>query len=104
MAKLNVNAGDRVLYQYTPSRGVVIETVAIVTSVKDGKIRIDKNWRTYDEYGNEAEDKDYCSKISVLTKEDEERVKQRKVIQQAYELLQNEITYEQALRIIEILS
>lgn len=81
--------------------------VATVTAViKDKLIRIDKNYRLYDKFGNEVEEKNYGSRISALTNKDIKRIKQNETIKQAYELIQikaREITYEQALKIIEIL-
>ena len=105
MAELNVNVGDKVLYQYSVGE-MVYEMIATVTAViKDKLICIDKNYRLYDMSGNEAESKNYGSKISTLTDADMERIERKETIKQAYELMQikaREMTYEQALRVIDI--
>ena len=106
MQELNVKVGDKVLYQYRVAE-IEYEMVATITAViKDKLIRIDKNYRLYDKFGNEVKEKDYGSKISCLTDEDIKRIEQKEAIKQAYELMQikaREITYEQALKIIEVL-
>lgn len=80
MQELNVEVGDKVIYQYRVAE-IQYEMIATVTSVIKGKlIRIDKNYRLYDKFGNEVEEKNYGSRISILKDKDIKRIEQKEAI------------------------
>ncbi len=106
---LNVKAGDKLLYRwgYIYNR---VEKIATVTKVTPtGRIRIDCCNTQFDKYGHEMgkRDKWSCSSsVSIPTGEDYRRIKENGAKSKALSLIERinkqNITYEQALKIIEI--
>jgi hypothetical protein len=103
---LNVNVGDKLILHERTER---IVTVTRITPT--GRIRIDKSDSQFDKYGwemigyNRWRTRNY---LSVPTEDNIERIKKRGTIIRALNLMRattqsNNLTYEQALKIIEIL-
>ncbi len=104
MDELNVKVGDKVLYERRGRERIV--TVTKVTPT--GRIRIDFTDSQFDKYGHQmGGDTWFSSRIRRATPEDIKRIEQKKTILKAYELCQTidakSLSYEKALKIIEIL-
>ena len=105
MDELNVKVGDKVIYEYRGQERIV--TVTKVTPT--GRIRIDFNDRQFNRYGNPIGDREpyFRPHIYEATPNDIKRIEQKEVILKAYELCHTvetkNISYEKALKIIEIL-
>lgn len=109
MEELKVKVGDKLLYTHS-SRGVKREKIVEVTKVTPtGRIRINNDDSQYDKYGEKMGDHNIWtghSCLRKLTEEDYIRIKKNNVIAKAKIVLQNirleDITYEKALKIIEM--
>lgn len=105
MEELNVKAGDKVIYNYRGQERIV--TVTKVTPT--GRIRIDFNDCQFNNLGNQIGNRDAwpCPHIYEATPEDIKRIEQKEVVLKAYDLCHTvetkNISYEKALKIIEIL-
>lgn len=106
--ELNVNVGDEVLYR--PSSYSRIEKISTVTKVTPtGRIRIDKSTNQFDKYGRQMgnvgwEGRDY---IYILTPEKKEELLRKNEISKCicvFEKKKNNLTFEQAVKILEILN
>lgn len=105
---LNVKVGDKLLYHYGFScRTERIATVAKVTPT--GRIRIDCSNSQFDKYGNEMGNKDRWScraYLSIPTEEDYKRINENysksKALWIVSKLNEQNISYEQALKIIDV--
>ena len=110
MEELNVKAGDKVLYTYGYSYNKTEKIVTVTRVTPTGRVRIDFNDCQFDKYGCEMGKKDTWScraHISKLTDEDTKRIKVKYAINKAVSLCEsvnkNNLPYEKALKIIEIL-
>lgn len=110
MAELNVKVGDKVLYSGGYSYNSFEKISEVVKVTPTGRIKIKDSVSQFDKYGNEMGKKDRWtshSRISELTEEDCERVKKNNAIFKAVYLCgkvdKKNMTYEQAVKIIEIL-
>lgn len=110
MEELNVKAGDRVLYCYGYSFNRVEKIVTVTKVTPTGRIRIDYNDCQYNKYGEEMGNKDRwssTSSICQLTEEIEKKMTENNAILKAVSLCEkvnrNNLPYEKALKIIEIL-
>lgn len=109
MEELKVKVGDKLLYTHY-SRGVKREKIVEVIKVTPtGRIRINNDDSQYDKYGEKMGDHSIWtghSYLRKLTEEDYIRIKKNNVIAKAKIVLQNirleDITYEKALKIIEM--
>ena len=108
--ELNVKVGDKLFYRtgYTHNQFERIVTVTKVTPT--GRIRVDYSDKQYDKYGNEMGNRDRwtCRSSLYLPKEEDyERIKVNNAIAKALLLMEKQnkktISYEQAVKIIEIL-
>lgn len=108
--ELKVKVGDKLLYRtgYTYNQVERIVTVTKVTPT--GRIRIDYGDCQYDKYGNEMGKRDRwtCrSSLYIPKGEDFERIKKNRAISKAISLTEKlnkkNLSYEQALKIVEIL-
>lgn len=105
MEKLNVKVGDNVIHEYMGNE--CIATVIKITLT--GKIRIDCSTNQFNQYGAAIgySGQYPCPYIRKATPGDIKRVKQKEVIIKAYYLCHNvgtnDIPYEKALKIIDIL-
>lgn len=104
MDKLNVKVGDKVIYEYMGVERIV--TISKITPT--GRIKIDFDDSQFNCYGDEIGRKDAWNHpfIREATSDDIERIDQKQTIIKAYELCHTvetkNITYEKALKIIEI--
>lgn len=105
MDELNVKAGDKVIYIHR--RQESIATVKKVTPT--GRVKIDLSDRQFNKYGDAMGSGDIWGSpyIRKATPEDIKRIEQKRVILKAYDLCHTvetkKISYEKALKIIEIL-
>ena len=105
MEKLNVKVGDNVIHEYMGNE--CIATVIKITLT--GKIRIDCSTNQFNQYGAAIgySGQYPCPYIRKATPEDIKRIEQKEVILKAYDLCHTvetkKISYEKALKIIEIL-
>lgn len=106
--ELNVNVGDEVLY--TPASYSRIEKIATVTKVTStGRIRIDKSTNQFDKYGRQMGNvgrrgRDF---IYILTPEKKEEILRKNEISKCicvFEEKKNNLIFEQAVKILEILN
>lgn len=105
MEELKVKVGDKVLYHHWYI--TTTEAIATVTKVTPtGRIKIDFCDTQFDKYGNQIGGRNSygSSRISIPTEKDYKRIRENKAISKAESLMKNvKLTYEQAVRIIEIL-
>lgn len=105
MEELKVKVGDKVLYNHWHFG--TTEAITTVTKITPtGRIRIDFCDTQFDKYGRQIGRRDSysSSSISIPKDEDYKRIMQREVILKAESLMKNvKLTYEQAVKIIEIL-
>ncbi len=108
--ELNVKVGDEVLYRLWNLSGVVerIETVTRVTPT--GRIRIDGSSSQFDKYGREMGGDSWRggANLSIPTEEDYKRIEENAVISNALSLMEKlnkkTLSYDKAVKIVEILS
>lgn len=107
--KLNVKIGDKLLYQWGYLYNRVEEIVTVTKVTPTGRIRIDYCDTQFDKYGHEMGNRDRWScnsSVSIPTEEDYKRIRENDVKSKALSLIgklnKQNITYEQALKIIEI--
>ena len=107
--ELNVKVGDKLLlssgYSYNRSERIV----EVIKVTPTGRIRIDDADSQYDKYGCEmgSDSWGHRSFLSIPTQEDYKRIKKNKTISKVNALIRDldtsKLTYEDALRIIEVL-
>lgn len=102
---LNVNVGDKLILH---GNSEIIVTVTKITPT--GRIRIDKSDSQFDKFGWEMRGSDIWRArrfLSLPTENDFKRIRETKAKNRALSLMretkQSSLTYEQALKIIEIL-
>lgn len=106
MEELKVKVGDKLLYRHShwSNRVERIETVTRVTPT--GRIRIEGRDCQFDKYGKELGGDAWSGRayLSIPTDEDYKRIRETETISKAESLMKNaKLTYEQAVKIIEIL-
>lgn len=107
--ELNVKVGDKLLFSsgYSYNRRERIVEVTKITPT--GRIRINDNDSQYDKYGRELGANSLRSRsfLSIPTQEDYKRIKKNNAISKVRvlitELNTDNLTYEEALKIIEVL-
>lgn len=113
MNELNVKIGDKVLLRYSAYCKQYEKIVEVVKVTPTGRIKVSGLDVQFDKYGQKMGNRSFCSEfyqISSVTEEQiieiEENQKKNSIINKAYRLCQkvNEksLTYEQALKIIDI--
>lgn len=110
MEELNVKVGDKLRYCGGSIYNRVEKIVTVRKVTPTGRIRIDCNDSQYDKYGNEMGKGGTWSRYSTLripTEEDYKRIKEHNAKAKALLLIRkldmHNISYEQAVKIIEIL-
>lgn len=108
--ELNVKVGDFVLYQWGYVHNRVEKIVKVVKITPTGRIRIEGCDEQYDKYGRQMGNKDRWScgsHIRIPTDDDYKRIKENSAISKALLLISSKnkqnLSYEQAVKIIEIL-
>lgn len=106
MEELKVKVGDKVLYRCSSwgNKTERIETVTRVTPT--GRIRIEGRDCQFDKYGDEIIGSTWSARahLSIPTDEDYKRIRENEAISKAQYLMEKaKLTYEQAVKIIEIL-
>lgn len=109
--ELNVKVGDEVLYQSMRTYNLVEMIVKVVKVTPTGRIKIAGHDGQYDKYGRIMGHKDTWSPgsyIKIPTEEDYKRIKENSAISKALSLMdaknKQNLSYEQAVKIIEILN
>lgn len=109
MEELKAKVGDKLLYTHLLRGSKSEKIVEVVKVTPTGRIRIYKDNSQYDKFGVKIGNKDVWSGytyLKKLTEEDCIRIKKNIIIKKAKNILQNirleDITYEKALKIIEI--
>lgn len=115
MNELNVKVGDKVLLKYSYHCRDYEKIEEVVKVTPTGRIKINGVNVQFDKYGSQMGQRGFCSEfyqISSITEEEiiefKERQRKNSLISKAYNLCHNinkeNLTYEQALRIVEILN
>ena len=103
MEELKVKVGDKVLYHRWSIVANVEKIVTVTKVTPTGRVKIDWCDTQYDRYGREIGSR-RSSSISIPTEEDYERIRENETISKAQSLMEKaKLTYEQAVKIIEIL-
>ena len=109
MNELNVKVGDKLLYSYGYSYNITERIVEVTKVTPTGRIRVTTSDSQYDKYGHEIGNHNILnckSKLSILTKEDIERITQNNTIAKALNIVsklhRDNLEYEKALKIIEL--
>lgn len=108
--ELNVKVGDCVLYQWGYVHNRVEKIVKVTKVTPTGRMRIEGYDEQYDKYGHQMGKRDRWScgsSIRIPTEEDYKRIAENKAISKALSLIgelnRQTMTYDLALKIIEIL-
>lgn len=105
--KLNVKVGDKLLYQYWNFRERYEKIVTVIRVTPTGRIRIDYCDSQFDKYGVKMGDGYSFPCLSIPTEEDYKRIEENSIISKALFLMgeknKKNLSYEQAIKIIEIL-
>lgn len=109
MTELNVKVGDKLLYRWGYSHNHVEKIVTVTRVTPTGRIRIDYNDEQYNKYGKEMGNRDMwscSSSLSIPTEEDYKRIKENNAKKKALtivgKLKMDNLSYDKALKIIEI--
>ena len=111
MEKLNVKVGDKVLYESGYSYDLTEKIVEVIKITPTGRIKISGSDKQYDMYGFEMGKHNVWARrtcIKELTAVDVERIERKQIISKALRLISGlnheNLNYEKALKIIEILN
>lgn len=108
--ELNVKVGDKLLYCWGYSYNCVEKIVTVTKVTPTGRIRIDYCDTQFDKYGHEMGNRDRwscSSSVSIPAEDDYKRIKENDAKSKALSIIgklnKQNITYEQAVKIIKAL-
>lgn len=105
MKELKVKPGDKVLYQFYALWDIIEEIKTVIKVTHGGKVKVEGIDTYFDKYGNGI---DIRELLSIPAETDYKRVKEKNTIKNALSLIDNlnmeNLSYDKALKIVEILS